>query len=102
MQRIRSEPGRRPRQEGSGVLQITGEENGPQGRLLDLAAMKPGAFPALKGGVRVGCQNDNDGAAPSDRRGPNKGPRLPRSAHHPITGPGGRPPGKLRKLPIPG
>lgn len=56
MQRIRSVPGRRPRQEGSGDLQITGEENGPLGRLLDLAAMRPGAFPALKGGVRVGAR----------------------------------------------
>lgn len=56
MQRIRPVSGRRPRQEGAGVLQITGEENGPQGRLLDLATMWPGAFPALKGGVRVGAR----------------------------------------------
>ena len=31
-------------------------ENGPQGRLLDLTAMRPGAFLALKGGVRVGVR----------------------------------------------
>ena len=56
MLRVRPVPGRRPRQEGTGVLKITGEENGPQGRLLDLAAIRPGAFPALKGGVRVGAR----------------------------------------------
>ena len=35
---------------------LSSEENGPQGRLLDLAAIRPGAFPASKGGVRVGVK----------------------------------------------